>query len=159
METKKEDVPNEKELDEEGREIITIDSTPNYGYVYPDTTYFDDQEFFSENILNYKLCKIKFWIFKQDCLETVGGIQMFYKERKTGEVVSPGVFKGDKETNQLDKELVLEPTEYITDYHVGIGNQVSLLSIVVMNMVQSLVTSLVMIFVLQIHRLVSLVNF
>ena len=130
METKKEDVPNEKELDEEGNEIITIDSTPNYGYVYPDTTYFDDQEFFGESIINYKLCKIKFWIFKQDCLETVGGIQMFYKERKTGEVVSPGVFKGDKETNQLDKELVLEPTEYIIDYHVGIGNQVSWLEFV-----------------------------
>ena len=128
METKKEDVPNEKELDEEGKEIITIDATTNYGYVCPDSNPFDDQEFFSENIFNYKLYKIKFWIFKQDYLETIGGIQMFYKDRQTGEVVSPGVFKGDKETNQLDKELVLEPTEYITDFHIGIGNQVNKVS-------------------------------
>ena len=114
---------------EDGKEIIEIDSTPNYGYVYPDTDYFDDQEFFGENILNYKLHKIKVWVYKSEAGEAINGIQMFYKERRTGEIVSPGSFKGPK-SGEVESEFVLEPTEYIVDFHISIFNQVSAIEFV-----------------------------
>lgn len=120
---------DEEKKTEDGKEIIEIDSTPNYGYVYPDTDYFDDQEFFGENILNYKLHKIKVWVYKSEMGEAINGIQMFYKERRTGEIVSPGIFKGAK-TGELESEFVLEPTEYIADFHISISNQVSAIEFV-----------------------------
>ena len=52
-------IEEKNQIDE--NKLIEIDSTGNFGFVLQDTQPFDDQEFFGENILNFKLSRIQFW--------------------------------------------------------------------------------------------------
>ena len=40
--------------DEEGNDVITIESTGNYGNIFLDSKTFDDKDFFEENIIKNK---------------------------------------------------------------------------------------------------------
>lgn len=95
---------------------IEIESTPNYGSILSDTIEFDDKLFFGENLLNYKICKIKTWICKHQQHSYIGGIQFFYQEIKTKEMLNPGEYKHDKLTNYETEEFIIDDNESIINF-------------------------------------------
>ena len=122
---------NENESD-----MLVINSTPNYGYVFMDSISFDDQEFFCEDLISFRISKIVGWIgetygnnvdgdnnttIAQNVGSCVAGIQIYYKNTFTGEEVSPGEYKGTKA--KIKTEFILQPTEYVTDFHVAFSQQ------------------------------------
>ena len=98
---------------------IVIESTVNFGAVYPNTITFDDQEFFGENIFNYKLHKIRVWCTKQEKPDemAISGIQVLYKDLETSEIVCPGEFREMSEEYCEDfREYTLQNNEYFVGF-------------------------------------------
>lgn len=125
---------DEMKMNENEGDMLIINSTPNYGFVFMDSISFDDQEFFGEDLISFRISKIVGWTgetfgtnnegdfnTKHYIESCVAGIQIFYKNAFTGEEVSPGEYKGTKAT--MKKEFVLQSTEFITDFHVEFSQQ------------------------------------
>ena len=112
----------EDQQDENGNHIIQIDSTGNFGNVFPDTKSFDDEEFFSDYILNFKISRVKIFHGKIDRNEIVTGIQIFYRDRIKGNTTTTGEFKSEKGSD-LYEELNLEANENLVNFQIRIGDK------------------------------------
>ena len=112
----------EDQQDENGNHIIQIDSTGNFGNVFPDTKSFDDEEFFSDYILNFKISRIKIFHGTIDRNDIVTGIQVFYRDRIKGNITTTGEFKSEK-SSELYEELSLEANENLVNFQIRIGDK------------------------------------
>ena len=112
----------EDQQDENGNHIIQIDSTGNFGNVFPDTKSFDDEEFFSDYILNFKISRIKIFHGTIDRNDIVTGIQVFYCDRIKGNITTTGEFKSEK-SSELYEELSLEANENLVNFQIRIGDK------------------------------------
>ena len=108
--------------DENSNHIILINSTGNYGNVFQDTKSFDDEEFFSEYLLNFKISRIKIYHGKIDKNEIVTGIQIFYRDRLKGNTTTTGEFKSEKGSD-LYEELNLEVNENLVNFKIRTGDK------------------------------------
>ena len=107
----------------EENKLIEIDSTGNFGFVLQDTQPFDDQEFFGENILNFKLSRIQFWTSSGE-KKYITGIKCFYIDRYTSEELFPGEYHlSNKNISENLVEFKLNPFEYFIDFKVSTGDK------------------------------------
>lgn len=102
--------PSEK--DEEGNTIITIHTTDFYGKEDKNSQFFDDCQFFGDNILNYNICKLK--AFLKD--DKIMGLYFFYREIITGELILPKTIAEVNDDSYEIKEITLLFQERITDF-------------------------------------------
>ena len=108
--------------DEEGNDVITIESTGNYGNIFLDSKTFDDKDFFEENIFNFKISKIKIFHGKIDKNDIVTGIQIYYRNRIEGTIITTGEFKSEKNSD-LYEEIVLDSNENLINFQIRIGEK------------------------------------
>lgn len=111
-----------EEKDEEGNHIILIDSTPNFGNIFPDSKSFDDENYFGDNLLNFKIARIKIFYGKIEKNEIVTGIQLFYRDRIKGTESTTGENKSEK-NSELFEELVLQPNENLVNFQIRTGDK------------------------------------
>lgn len=104
---------------------LYIHSTSNYGYMYPDSTSFDDQDYFEDRIMNYKLFKVRIWYGTIDNVQCVTGFQTFYKERSTNKEVSPGEYRLIGFAHEGVETITLQGNEYFSDFNVAINMKVA----------------------------------
>lgn len=95
-----------------------------YGYIYPDSKHFDDLEFLGDNFLNFKVVRMKIWTGKKDSKQIINGIQFFYKNLLNGKEVTSGEYKGEEGLERCE-EFVLNPSEYLIDFHIRIDTEVT----------------------------------
>ena len=122
MEKIEKKVLNESSEEEEDEKVVLIDSTSNFGNIFPDSKSFDDENFFGENILNFKISQIKIFHGTIDGAELVTGIQIYYRDRIKGTITTTGEFKSEK-TGELYEELILEPNENLVDFQIRTGDK------------------------------------
>ena len=108
--------------DEKGNHIILINSTGNFGNVFQDTKSFDDEEFFSDSLFNFKISRVKIFHGKIDRNEIVTGIQIFYRDRIKGNTTTTGEFKSEKGSD-LYEELNLEANENLVNFQIRTGEK------------------------------------
>ena len=108
--------------DEEGNDVITIESTGNYGNIFLDSKTFDDKDFFEDNIFNFKISKIKIFHGKIDKNDIVTGIQIYYRNRIEGTIITTGEFKSEKNSD-LYEEIVLDSNENLINFQIRIGEK------------------------------------
>ena len=95
-----------------------------FGWIYQNSKHFNDKDFLGDNYLYYKIQKIKIWSGKKDYKDIINGIQVWYKNKLDGKLVTPGEFKGD-EGNDNVVEFEVKPNEYLTDFHIRIDTEVT----------------------------------
>jgi hypothetical protein len=111
----------QKEIDE--NKLIKIDSTGNFGFVLQDTQSFDDQDFFGENILNFKLTRIQFWVTTGE-KKYITGIKCFYRDRFTNEELFPGEYHlTNKNISDEIIEFKLNSHEYFNNFKISLGDK------------------------------------
>ena len=95
-----------------------------FGWISQNSKHFNDKDFLGDNYLYYKIQKIKIWSGKKDYKDIINGIQVWYKNKLDGKLVTPGEFKGD-EGNDNVVEFEVKPNEYLTDFHIRIDTEVT----------------------------------
>lgn len=116
---------NQVKLNNITESYILIESTPSYGIIYQDSNTFDEQDYFGEGILNYKLFKIKIWYGTVENIECITGIQTFYKERETNKVISPGEYRLKGIDNEGVETIELQSNEYFVDFKLSVNMKVT----------------------------------
>jgi len=111
----------EEEKNNIGEQIFKF--YPKYGWVYADSSKsFNDKEFL-HNFLNYKLQKIKIWYGNKEDKTVIGGIQTFYKNKQTGEIITSGENKGTEGIENVD-ELEIKSNEFIIKQFIRFDTEI-----------------------------------
>ncbi len=96
---------------------------PKFGWVYPDSTkVFNDKDFL-KNYINFKLQKIKIWYGNKGDKTVIGGIQTFYKNKKTGEIVTSGENKGTEGIENVD-EFEINSNEFVIKQFIRFDSEI-----------------------------------
>ena len=92
-----------------------------YGLFKPDFQYWDDYMEFQEEILKYKIIKIKIYYNSKEKdkvdKQSIIGISLTYRNYITGEIREIE-HKGTDETTGM-KELLIKPGEYLKKFHIN----------------------------------------
>ena len=109
---------SENESNDEDEDYSLIQQSLNYGIVDQESKYWDDVEEIGENdILKYKISKIKIFSTKHEENEIILGVEVTYTNRLTGETKN---FTNHIGTEPLfdTKEMNLKSTEYLSDFYI-----------------------------------------
>lgn len=99
-----------------------IKNTEFVGFVYPnDTKRFDDSKYFSlDNLFQYRLTKIKFYLENKNGKEFILGLQTFYSSYSGKEVANEEA--RDKSIKELDiKTFEIPQNDYICNFDIRKG--------------------------------------
>lgn len=101
-----------------------IKCTDLYGVLYPDEVKrFNDSNYFSkENLFQYRLSKIKFFIGEKNGKELILGLQTFYSQ-SNGNIIA-----NEEARDKLEKELDIKifeipPNDYICNFFLKTGDE------------------------------------
>ena len=111
--------------------LENIRYTAFLGIIYPEAKRFDYLDFFhkGENSLNYRLCKIKFFLGEKNGKEIILGLQSFYQNRINSEVKAYEEIR-DKKVEVLDtRVLEIPPNDYICNYFLKAEHDVGVTQI------------------------------
>jgi hypothetical protein len=111
----KEESENEEE---ENEDYSLIQQSLNYGIIDQESKYWDDVEEIGKNdILKYKISKIKIFSTKNEEKELILGIEVTYTNRLTGEAKSIANHIGTEPLFDT-KEINLKSNEYLSDFYI-----------------------------------------
>ena len=114
----KEESENENESEDEDENYSLIQQSLNYGIVDQDSKYWDDVEEIGENeILKYKISKIKIFSTKNEENEVILGVEVTYSNRLTGETKNFTNHIGTQPVFDT-KEMNLKSNEYLSDFFI-----------------------------------------
>jgi hypothetical protein len=114
----KEESENESNDEDEDEDYLLIQQSLNYGIVDQESKYWDDVEEIGENdILKYKISKIKIFSTKNEEKELILGIEVTYTNRLTGEAKSIANHIGTEPLFDT-KEINLKSNEYLSDFYI-----------------------------------------
>lgn len=101
-----------------------VQHTGKFGWIYPDSTHFNDFDELGSDFLNYKVERIRVFTGKKENKKIINGIQFFYKNVLTGKEYTPGPHKGEVGMDGQE-EIKLGPNEYLVDFHIRIDQEVT----------------------------------
>ena len=95
-----------------------------YGWVYQESKSFDDlEDILKENYLKFKLIKLKIWSGQKDESDVLYGIQAFYKNYTTGNIIESPEYKGEGFTKV--EEFDIQPSEYLCKFYVRFDTEIT----------------------------------
>ena len=104
-------------IDDDDEEEICIYS-PNYGYNFINSFYFDDHTLLGKEYLKYKPAKIVFWTSE---IGEITGIQTWFRNIVNNNYINSGENKG---LNSKYKHIFkIEPNEYLTNCRLWMNNK------------------------------------
>lgn len=98
--------------------------TGKFGWIYPDSIHFNDQEKLPGNFVQFKVTKIWIWTGTKNGKKIINGLQFFYRNMVDGKEFTPGEHKGNANLEGKE-EIVLESNEYLVDFHIRIDQEVT----------------------------------
>jgi len=108
----------ESENENESEDNSLIQQSLNYGIVDQDSKYWDDVEEIGENdILKYKISKIKIFSTKNEEKEIILGVEVTYTNRLTGQTKSFENHIGSEPVFDT-KEMNIKSNEYLSDFFI-----------------------------------------
>ena len=107
---------------EENKELYNYGS--RIGWSYPESIFFNDIEFLGGKYLNYKIKKIKIWSGKKDSKITIKGIQVWYKNMISGELITPGKYK-QSDDDDIAVEFEINSEEYLANFYIRVDTEVT----------------------------------
>ncbi|MCQ2821140.1 MAG: hypothetical protein MJ252_28100 [archaeon] len=101
-----------------------LERTGKYGWIYPDSTHFNEAKDLKKEYYKYKVSKVKIWTGNKENKLVINGIQFFYRVTNKKDEMTLGEHKG--ETNLKDTfQIELERNEHLTDFHIRIDQEVT----------------------------------
>lgn len=98
------------------KKIIEFDGL--YGGIFEDSKFFDDYEDMGkEELLNYKIIKVKIYTGMIEDKKVIFGLSLTYKNILTGEIKPPLDHIGSDKYLDI-KEFDISGNEYLTDFHI-----------------------------------------
>ena len=96
----------------------SIKNTAFFGNIMPEIKRFDDSKYFNiDNLFNYRLSKIKFFLGEKNGKENILGLQTFYKTYNGKEIANEEYRdKTEKEINI--KTFEISNNDYICNFHL-----------------------------------------
>lgn len=101
-----------------------IEHTGKFGWIYPDSKHFNDNEALGQNYLQYKVTSIRIWTGQKENKKIINGIQFFYKNLFNGKDFTPGPHKGEVGLTGQE-EIKLEGNEYLVDFHIRFDQEIT----------------------------------
>lgn len=108
----------ESEKEEESEDCSLIQQSLNYGIIDQESKYWDDVEEIGKNdLLKYKISKIKIFSTKNEEKEAILGVEVTYTNRLTGETKNFGKHIGTEPVFDT-KEINISLNEYLSDFFI-----------------------------------------
>jgi len=103
-----------------------IQTTRNYGGIKYESQFWNDYKEMGEDLLKYKIIKLKIYTGTYEEKEVIFGISYILKNIMTGEL-KPEIFHNVKDYIDV-KEYNIKGNEYLTDFHIRFPNSANYIS-------------------------------